>query len=436
MSAAPILAPELRWRDVDPRGRTFDVSAARAIAERHVRWAVGDDLRRRAPLPGRDRELVEAAIDRDLLAYYGAWIGGWRWSADEPGCGGPMRAWCCASDSILAREDGAATIDRVVAAVTAWHAFLVELARRFDELRVETGGRCGADAIEQAAAALLPDVIAWTDASDAWYATFARILSWYLETVGLDGEDIEAAVNDVASGRFASWIAPSDEVVRAATDALASAVSQARDTPAEEDALAAWLANRERAFARAPAAVRALPGASVDGHRAFIDGRERERDPQRAARMARALDACRASAAREEPLTFERLAGWQALVLEREHPGFRTTDAFAHGGRHRYGLGPDTAARFGAALSDANDESTPALVRAARVYLDVCFFHPFEDGNARAARLALDHVLTRAGLRLVAAEPVFVIARSARDPHAGFRLSHLLAHVCAPEPSR
>jgi Fic/DOC family len=33
-------------------------------------------------------------------------------------------------------------------------------------------------------------------------------------------------------------------------------------------------------------------------------------------------------------------------------------------------------------------------VDPARVPFDVCFYHPFPDGNARAARLALDHVLT------------------------------------------
>jgi len=55
------------------------------------------------------------------------------------------------------------------------------------------------------------------------------------------------------------------------------------------------------------------------------------------------------------------------------------------------------------------------VVRAARVFLDVCFFHPFDDGNARAARLALDHVLTSAGLALHAAAPAFVVPRAAGD---------------------
>ena len=39
-------------------------------------------------------------------------------------------------------------------------------------------------------------------------------------------------------------------------------------------------------------------------------------------------------------------------------------------------------------------------VRAACVYLDVCFFHPFDDGNARSAFLAALFVLAREGIVL------------------------------------
>ncbi|MFF1568236.1 Fic family protein [Streptomyces sp. NPDC058293] len=53
------------------------------------------------------------------------------------------------------------------------------------------------------------------------------------------------------------------------------------------------------------------------------------------------------------------------------------------------------------------DESTKAhgaplsvAARAARAYLDVSFFHPFDDGNARSALLALLFVLAREGITL------------------------------------
>jgi hypothetical protein len=90
------------------------------------------------------------------------------------------------------------------------------------------------------------------------------------------------------------------------------------------------------------------------------------------------------------------------------------TDAYAHAGREVYRLLEDTEERFARCLAGALDPALAPGSRAARVYLDVSFFHPF-DGNARAARLALDYVLTASGRGLHAAEPVFVVARSARD---------------------
>ena len=53
--------------------------------------------------------------------------------------------------------------------------------------------------------------------------------------------------------------------------------------------------------------------------------------------------------------------------------------------------------------------------RAAVAYLDLAFFHPFADGNARAARLVMDALLWRAGLALNVVEPAFVMARAAED---------------------
>ena len=146
--------------------------------------------------------------------------------------------------------------------------------------------------------------------------------------------------------------------------------------------------------------------------------------------MAAALLACRASADRGEPLTFERLAAWQAVVLGGE-VAFRTADAWAKGGRERYSLAEDTPRRFAAALEEADRPSVPLPVRAARAYLDVCFFHPFEDGNARASRLALDFVVTRAGRALHAVEPLFVVARSASDARGAWALAWLVERFLA-----
>jgi len=76
------------------------------------------------------------------------------------------------------------------------------------------------------------------------------------------------------------------------------------------------------------------------------------------------------------------------------------------GGRERYPIVPDLRERLASALRDAEDPQTSRIVRAVRLYLDICYLHPFADGNARAARLALDHLLTRYrhGLHAIPAE--------------------------------
>ena len=62
--------------------------------------------------------------------------------------------------------------------------------------------------------------------------------------------------------------------------------------------------------------------------------------------------------------------------------------------------------------------------------MDICFFHPFENANARAARLALEYVLTANGLALVAAEPVFLFPRHPESAYFALTLQHLCAKRC------
>ncbi|MDD9380861.1 Fic family protein [Streptomyces sp. ZAF1911] len=100
---------------------------------------------------------------------------------------------------------------------------------------------------------------------------------------------------------------------------------------------------------------------------------------------------------------FTLLSSWQQHLLGAPPPRFRTSPAFAKGSRERYGIGPDTPGRFDACLAEsASDVGRPLglTARAARAYLGVCFFHPFDDGNARSAFLTLVFVLARAGIAL------------------------------------
>ncbi|OXY91786.1 hypothetical protein BEK98_28795 [Streptomyces diastatochromogenes] len=97
------------------------------------------------------------------------------------------------------------------------------------------------------------------------------------------------------------------------------------------------------------------------------------------------------------------MAGRQREVLGGAEAPFRAADACAKAGRERYGLTSRTQADFAACLREATD---PGLPLAARVYLDVGFFHPFTDGNARAALLTLVHVLAREEIVLAEVGPL------------------------------
>jgi hypothetical protein len=96
-------------------------------------------------------------------------------------------------------------------------------------------------------------------------------------------------------------------------------------------------------------------------------------------------------------------------VLDGPAP-LRTTDAFAKRGRERYPTLPDLRDRLVATLREATDPTIPLVERATRAYLDICFLHPFVDGNARAARLVLDHVIGRAGYGFHAIAPFIGVA--------------------------
>lgn len=151
----------------------------------------------------------------------------------------------------------------------------------------------------------------------------------------------------------------------------------------------------------------------------------RRRDPARAERLLAAYAVARADAARRAPLDFALLAGWQREVLAVPEAPFRVGDAYAKAGRERYGLTPRTRADFASCLREATDPALPPAARAARAYLDVAFFHPFADGNARAALLTLVHVLAREEIVLPEVGPLQT-TRYADDPAGAADLATLI----------
>ncbi|MEU5223305.1 Fic family protein [Streptomyces toyocaensis] len=126
------------------------------------------------------------------------------------------------------------------------------------------------------------------------------------------------------------------------------------------------------------------------------------------------------------PLTFSLLSGWQRQVLGTPGPPpFRTGDAHAKAGRERCALTPHTPAVFARCPAEADGPGVPLPARAARACLDVAFFHPFDDGNARAALLALAFVLARESVTLHKVGPLRTV-RYADDPDGAADLAVLV----------
>ncbi|WP_369259041.1 Fic family protein [Streptomyces sp. R35] len=198
------------------------------------------------------------------------------------------------------------------------------------------------------------------------------------------------------------------------------------------DSLAVWCEVRDQVDWAAAAVLCETPvpvRATVDGLATWFDETVRARDAARADRLLAAMARSRADAVRKRPLTLDLLAGWQRLVLGVPEGGsdvpFRQGDAFAKGGRERYALTPHTRQDFAACLRQSADPEVPPAARAARAYLDVAFFHPFPDGNARLALLTLAYVLDLEGVRLDQVGPLQT-TRYADDPGGAADLAVLV----------
>jgi hypothetical protein len=146
--------------------------------------------------------------------------------------------------------------------------------------------------------------------------------------------------------------------------------------------------------------------------------------------MLAALELVRADARRGASLDFALLRGWQQHVLGTPQPSpFRNSPDFAKGSRERYGIDSSTRARLDACLAEtAKDSARPLALtaRAARACLDICFFHLFDDGNARAAFLTLVFVLAREGVALNGVSLLRRISFQADDPQDPLTLARYI----------
>ncbi|MEU6076730.1 hypothetical protein [Micromonospora sp. NPDC047074] len=155
------------------------------------------------------------------------------------------------------------------------------------------------------------------------------------------------------------------------------------------------------------------------------------RGPRRLSRLLSAYDDVRCEAAANADLTMDLLARWNRIVRGVPVAAFRRAPAYAKNGRERYGLHADTEARFASCLAATADQETPVTARAARAYLDVAFYHPYDDGNARLAGLVLQFVLLRGSVELDEVTPILTTVRRADDAAGAADLARLVHGIAA-----
>ncbi|RKT19983.1 Fic/DOC family protein [Streptomyces sp. 1114.5] len=425
------LAPhKLSWGEVDPARHPFDGGSVEQVVHglgpaRRVPCGVGVPEDSSADISVRlawSRNVARPwadAMSYALAEHYGRWIVGWRWAVGEGDFdGGPVASWCCPTHSVSTPEE---TLERVVAAVREWRQWLESLAELFDAHPLDPAVLADQRILWQHAARdLIRHVADRTGGGSGWYGHCRQVLTWFLDRWGVASDVADELAGQATDGRFSSWTSPDTVVVEDVAERLAASLQPSHldgDRPAADlpDHLERWLAVRAAVAWPEPSAD--AGGGPViptrDGAAESVEAFDRAVDAARADGLLAALARLRADAARGAVLDVELLRGWQQHVLGTpQPPPFRTLPAFAKGGRERYGIAPDTRARLdaclaesaagvaGGALGEAGGRPLPLIARAARAYLDVCFFHPFDDGNARAAFLTLVFVLAREGVAL------------------------------------
>ena len=435
----------LSWHEVDPARHPFDAESAAQVVQslgparcvpRRPDVAFADPAM--SAWSWGEARLWADAMAQALVKHYGRWAAGFRWSHDEGDFdGGPVGHWCCPRDSITTPEE---TLTRVVAALCEWRAWLESLAGWIDAYPLDLDPVDDNRLLwDRAARNLILQVTDRTGCGSGWHRHCHQVLTWFLDRWAVAPDLAKELVDRAIGGRFLSWTGPDDVLVEDVAERLAGSVRPAdRARPAEPlpDHLERWLAVRESvpwqqdpdSGAQGPV----IP--SEDGAAEDIRGFDGALDPARADGLLTALELLREDAGREAHLDFELLQRWQRHDLGTSRlPPRRSLPAFAKGGRERYGIAPDTRARLDACLTESAYDPArplPLTARAARAYLDVCFFHPFDDGNARCAFLALVFVLAREGIALDGVVLLRRVTFQADEPKDALTLaSYIDAHI-------
>ncbi|MGW7660773.1 Fic family protein [Streptomyces sp. NPDC054756] len=440
---------DLSWAEVDPARHPFDSEAAAGVVR-----SLGPARRvpRRPDVSAGTQALYDwgweearpwaDAMTWALAEHYGRWVVGWRWAHDEGDFGGgPVGSWFSPLHSVTTPDE---TLDRVTAALREWREWLERLAAWFEAYPLDLAGIDDQRILwDRTARTLILHVTDRTGCGSGWYGHCHQVLSWFLSRWGVPPDGAAHLVEQAIGGRFKSWTGPDPALVEDISERLADAVRPdatltTAAPPAPPDHLERWLSVRDSVPwheagdsagsapmtpATAVTAVTPVRDGMADGIRTF----DSFLDPARGQNLLTALELMRADAARGARLDFALIQRWQQHVLGTPAlPPFRTLPAFAKGGRERYGIAGDTRARLDACLAQSAEDATRPLAltaRAARAYLDVCFVHPFDDGNARSALLTLLFVLAREGVALDNVLLLRRVAFHADDPHGALALT-------------
>ncbi|GAA4605976.1 hypothetical protein BJY16_005604 [Actinoplanes octamycinicus] len=450
----------LTWADVDPDRHPFDPGTVHDVVRAIAPAGGVPEPFRYDPGRGFDHLADQARWDWQramtvaLAEHYGVWACGWL--AEMAGLtadGAMVVRWSGARESITTPEE---TLDAVAGALVDWRIFLDDLAELFPRhLPLPADPRAASRAWEATVASLVATVAARSGADEHWYPVCALVLKWFLAVAEVPGENHDALVDAAIGGRFWSFVSPLGAEVADAAESLAAmltGVPAAPDdvwpdtwpqdwpswrstelptaarapwvtAPAVPDTLEAWRQVREAA--RWEHAVEHVTGpvrTARDGIAEHLARRKYD-----GSRALAAVELVRADAAEGGSLTFARLETWQRKVLAAAAVPFRTTSAWARGGRERYAYREELPGAFEVCLAEATDPAVPLPSRAARVYLDVLHFHPFADGNARSAALALYFVLAREEVVLDRAAPLLMTRWPTPDAHGAEGLARFVA---------
>ncbi|MCL3995492.1 Fic family protein [Streptomyces lavenduligriseus] len=432
----------LTWDEVDPARHPFDSESAAQVVR-----SLGPARRmpRRPDVPLDDRALHEwswdeakpwtDAMTQALVEHYGRWVAGWRWAHDEGDFdGGPVGNWCCPQHSVTTPDE---TLDRVTAALCEWREWLESLAARFEAHPLDLAGIDDQRILwDRTARNLILHVTDRTGCGSGWYAHCHQVLEWFLSRWGVPADDAGRLVDQAIGGRFESWTGPDPVLVEDIAEQLAVSIQPDEDTRAAEpplpDHLERWLVVREAVpwhnaqNSGGEGPVTPVRDGAVEEIRVF----DAVLDPARGQGLLTALEQMRADAARGARLDFGLIQGWQRHILATPGPPpFRSLPAFAKAGRERYGTGPDIRARLDACLAESTKDTTrplPLTARAARAFLDICFFHPFDDGNARCALLACLFVLAREHVALDDVRLLRRVSFQAEEPQDALTLARYI----------